>query len=196
MTKLIESEQTLIEKAKAGDTRAFDVLVKRHESKIYNLLLGITGSRTAADDLFQESFLTAWRKIRSFRGDSSLSTWLYRIAVNTALMKKRKKGRVNTVSIDAPIVLDGKDVKREFQDDWSKSPLASMENTELKERVSKAIGALPEKYKAVLIMRDMEGLSNEEVKKVLNISLPSVKSRLHRARFAVRNELSKYFRGL
>lgn len=190
-----ELEIKLIKKARQGDTRAFEQLIKKHESKIYNLLLGMSGNSASAEDLFQETFLTAWRKIKTFRGESDFSTWLYRIAFNNVLMKRRKKKKINTVSIDTPIFIAGKETSRDFADDWSKRPAASLENDELKSRISKAIKALPEKYRKILILRDVEDLSNEEVAGILKISLSSVKSRLHRARFFLRNYLSGYFRG-
>ncbi len=190
-----EPEKKLIEKAKHGDSRAFEHLIKQHEGKIYNLLLGMTGNKAAAEDIFQETFLTAWRKIGAFRGDADFSSWLYRIAFNNVLMKRRKKKKIKTVSIDAPVMIHDKEANRDFADDWSRSPAASLENKELKNRIGNAIRALPEKYKEVLMLRDMDGLSNEEVTKILKISLPSVKSRLHRARFYLRNNLSDYFGG-
>jgi len=190
-----DSEKQLIKKAQSGDSHAFEQLIKKHEVKIYNLLLGMTGNKAAAEDLFQETFLTAWRKMGAFRGDSEFSSWLYRIAFNNVLMKRRKKKKINTVSIDTPVTIYGKETNRDFADDWSKSPAATLENDELKDHINKAIKKLPEKYKEVLILRDVEGMSNEEVMKILNISLPSVKSRLHRARFYLRDNLPGYFRG-
>jgi len=190
-----ELEKQLIEKSKQGNTRAFEQLIKKHESKIYNLLLGMSGNKASAEDLFQETFLRAWRKIKTFKGNSDFSTWLYRIAFNNVLMKRRNKKKIHTISIDAPVVIYDKETNRDFADDWSKSPVATSENEELKNRISKAIKSLPEKYKKVLILRDIEGMRNEEVKKILNISLASVKSRLHRARLYLRNNLSRYFRG-
>lgn len=186
-------EKILIEKSKSGDTRAFEQLIRKHEQKIYNLLLNMTGNKTVAEDFFQETFIAAWQKIGGFRSEAEFSTWLYRIAVNLVLMKRRKKKILRTVSMDTPVATTKGDVKREFADDWSKSPLATLENTELRKRLHKAIESLPEKYKAVLVLRDVEGVPNEEVKKILKISLPSVKSRLHRARLFLRNSLSKYF---
>jgi RNA polymerase sigma-70 factor, ECF subfamily len=190
-----EHDKQLIKKAQEGDTRAFEHLIKVHESKIYNLLLGMTGNKASAEDLFQETFLAAWRKIKTFKGKSDFSTWLYRIAFNNVLMKRRIKKKINTVSIDEPIIIHGKETNREFPEDWSKSPAATFENDELKNRISKSIKAMPEKYRKVLILRDVEEMNNEEVTKILNISLASVKSRLHRARLYLRNTLSRYFKG-
>ncbi|MEW6556566.1 MAG: sigma-70 family RNA polymerase sigma factor [Elusimicrobiota bacterium] len=187
-------DKILVEKSKRGDTRAFEQLIKKHELKIYNLLLNLTGNRSSADDFLQETFLTAWKKLKGFKGTSEFSTWLYRIALNLVLMKKRKKKVIHTVSMDTPITTPKGTAKREFADDWSKNPLATLENIELKNRLNEAIGLLPEKYKTVLILRDIEGMSNDELQRTLKISLPSIKSRLHRARLFLRDKLSRYFR--
>ena len=189
------NEKILVKKSQNGDTRAFERLIKMHERKIYNLLLNMTGNKTVAEDFLQETFLNAWQKIKSFRGNSEFSTWLYRIAVNVVLMKWRKKKVIRTVSMDSPIITEKGEITREFADDWSKSPTASLENAELKNKLTEAIGLLPEKYKTVLILRDVENMSNEEVQKILKISMQAVKSRLHRARLFLREKLSGYFRG-
>jgi len=190
-----EHDKQLVKKAQEGDARAFEHLIKKHEGKIYKLLLGMSGNKASTEDLFQETFLAAWRKIKTFRGDSDFSTWLYRIAFNNVLMKRRGKKKISTVSIDEPILIHGKEINRDFSEDWSKSPAATLENDELKYRISRSIKAMPEKYRKVLILRDVEEMDNEEVTKILNISLASVKSRLHRARLYLRNNLSRYFRG-
>src|SRR3989339_1670901 len=150
------NEKILVKKSQNGDTRAFERLIKMHERKIYNLLLNMTGNKTVAEDFLQETFLNAWQKIKSFRGNSEFSTWLYRIAVNVVLMKWRKKKVIRTVSMDSPIITEKGEITREFADDWSKSPTASLENAELKNKLTEAIGLLPEKYKTVLILRDVE----------------------------------------
>lgn len=187
------NEANLIQQAQKGDARAFEKLVKNHEQKIYNLLLRMTSNPTETADLFQETFLSAWKNIQRFRSDSNFSTWLYRIAINAVLMKRRKK-RLATVPMDAPLKTEELELKREFAEDWSKSPHATLENKELREKMDRAIERLPEKYKAVLVLSDIQGLSHKEIRKVLGISLPSVKTRLHRARFFLRNELSHYFK--
>ena len=186
-------EAELLRKSRAGDAKAFEELIKKHEPKIYSLLLSMTKNETEAADLFQETFISAWRNLKAFNERSSFSTWLYRIAVNTFLMKRRKK-KLPTVSLDAPLDHDGEEVKRDFAGDWSDNPLASLENLELRDRLSKAIGELPEKYRAVILLSDVQGLPNEEIRKILGISLASVKTRLHRARLHVREKLSEYFK--
>ncbi len=117
------SDAQLVKKAKGKDTKAFEELIKRYEKKIYNLSYRIMGNREDAKDMLQETFLQVFRKLSGFKGDSAFSTWLYRIAVNTCLMKKRKEKNMKTVSMDTPILtMNHDEIKRELSDDWSKSP--------------------------------------------------------------------------
>lgn len=190
------SDEILVKKSQKGDYPSFEELVKRYEKKIYNLAYRIMGNREDASDVLQETFLQAFKKLSGFKGKANFSTWLYRIAVNICLMRKRKGKRMETVSLDIPILTKKEDeIKRELRDDWSESPLATLENEEVKRNLSKAIDSLPEEYKTVFLLRGLNGLSNEEVANVLKISLPAVKSRLHRARLFLRDKLSQYFQG-
>ncbi len=186
------ADQVLIEKAKNGDNSAFEKLVKKYEQKIYNLALRLTGNPDESGDLLQETFIKAYRSLKSFRGEANFSTWLYRIALNIVLMKKRKeKGKVFE-SIDAPQFTAKGEITKEIPD-WSNNPEAEIENKEVKDILNRALASLPEEYRAVLILRDIQRLSNKEVSEILKISIPAVKSRLHRARLFLRNEVSKYF---
>jgi RNA polymerase sigma-70 factor (ECF subfamily) len=188
------SDEVLVKKSKEGDYSSFEELVKRYEQKIYNLAYRIMGNRADARDILQETFLQTFRKLSGFKGKSLFSTWIYRIAVNLCLMRKRRDKIMKTVSLDTPVVTRKEDeLKREFPEDWSKSPAATLENKELRETLNRAVNLLPEDYKAVFLLRDMNNLSNEEAAKVLKISVPAVKSRLHRARMFLRDEISKYF---
>jgi RNA polymerase sigma-70 factor (ECF subfamily) len=189
------SDEILVKKSQEGDYLSFEELVKRYEKKIYNLAYRIMGNKEDASDVLQETFLQAFRKLSSFKSKAKFSTWLYRIAVNICLMRKRKEKRTETVSLDLPILTEKEEeIKREVRDDWSTSPLATLENKEVKETLSKAIDLLPEEYRTVFLLRGLNGLSNQEVAKVLGISLSAVKSRLHRARLFLRDRLSRYFR--
>ncbi|MFB0562679.1 MAG: RNA polymerase sigma factor [Candidatus Lokiarchaeia archaeon] len=190
------SDEILVKTSQKGDYPSFEEIVKRYEKKIYNLAYRIMGNKEDASDVLQETFLQAFKKLASFKGKAKFSTWLYRIAVNICLMKKRKRKKMETVSLDIPILTKKEDeIKRELRDDWSESPLATLENEEVKKNLSKAIDSLPEEYKTVFLLRGLNGLSNEEVANVLKISLPAVKSRLHRARLFLRDKLSQYFQG-
>ncbi|MCK5533996.1 sigma-70 family RNA polymerase sigma factor [bacterium] len=191
---MVADKQFLIKKSQAGDLLAFEELVKRYEKKIYNLACRIMGNQEEASDILQETFLQAFRKLASFRGEADFSTWLYRIAVNLCFMKKRKGKKMKVFSLDAPILTDTGDLKKEIPDNWSKNPLASLENKELKEYLNKAINQLSPEYKTVFILRDVDKLSNTQVAKILKLSLSAVKSRVHRARSFLRHKISSYFK--
>ncbi len=188
-----DSELVLL--AQRGDKDAFTELVRRYEGKVYALAYRIMGNREDASDILQDTFIQAFKKIRTFERKSAFSTWLYRIAMNNCLMKKRRDGKVSVYSIDSPVTTDeGEELKRQLVD-WSNDPLATIENKETRNRVEKALSELPEQYREVVLLRDVDGLSNKEVAEILKISVASVKSRLHRGRLFLRNKLSAYFRG-
>ncbi len=191
---MLVSDEILVKKSQKGDYPSFEELVKRYEKKTYNLAYRIMGNKEDASDVLQETFLQAFKKLASFKGKAKFSTWLYRIAVNICLMRKRKRKKMEIVSLDVPILTKKEDeIKRELRDDWSESPLATLENKEVKKTLSEAIDLLPEEYRTVFLLRGLNGMSNEEVAEVLKISLPAVKSRLHRARLFLRDRLSQYF---
>ena len=191
---MLVSDEILVKKSQKGDYPSFAELVKRYEKKIYNLAYRIMGNREDASDVLQETFLQVFKKLAGFKGKAKFSTWLYRITVNMCLMRKRKRKKREIVSLDVPILTKKEDeIKRELRDDWSESPLATLENKEVKKTLSEAIDLLPEEYKTVFLLRGLNGMSNEEIAEVLKISLPAVKSRLHRARLFLRDSLSQYF---
>jgi len=186
------SDEDLVKKVREGNDKAFEILVKRYEAKIYALILRFIDNQSTASDILQETFLKVYRSLNNFRGDAKFSTWLYKIAVNFCLMYKRKKGK--TVSLDSPVNSDsGEEIKRELPD-WSITPEVSTENIELRKKLEGAISMLSEEYKSVIILHDIQGLSNKEVSRILNISIPAVKSRVHRARLFLREKLSEYFK--
>lgn len=179
-------ERRLIERSKKGDAEAFGELVRAHEDKIFRLAKSVcAGLPAEADDVYQETFLTAFKKIGGFRESSSLSTWLYRIAANLCFMRFRKKKSEPFVPLlDEP--RPGGEHAREFRD-WEPTPEEAARKAELRDAVAKALGELPVEYRLVLTLRDVEELSNEETAKVLGISVAAVKSRLHRGRLYLRD---------
>lgn len=182
----------LIQGCREGRFDCFEKIVDAHERKIYNLALRMLGNPDDAADILQDTFLKVYDHIGKFRGDSKLSTWIYRIAMNEALMKiRREKGRM--VSIDTFKTSDGETRSLDIED-WAQKPLDKLLTRELGDEMEGAIKRLPEDYRAVFLLRDVEGLSNAQIAKVLEISVPAVKSRLHRARIFLRNELSRYFK--
>lgn len=189
------TDAALVQRVRAGDYSAFETLVQRHEKKIYNLAYRMMGNQEDASDILQEAFLQSFRKLDTFKGESDFSTWIYRIAVNLCLMKKRKEKGRRVISLDAPVLYQRqKELRTVVPDDWSKNPLASLENKELKKKLAEAIKELPADYRTVFLLREAQGLSNEEAAKVLKVSVAAVKSRLHRARLFLRDKLSRYFK--
>jgi len=186
------TDEQLVEKAKNGDNKAYEMIVKRYEEKVYNLAYRLTNNRTVARDILQETFIKVYHSLKNFKKESKFSTWLYRIAMNFSLMHRRKKQY--TVSLDNPIQTDDEEELKHELPDWSDNPEATIENKELRKKIYNTLELLPEKYRSVLILRDMEGLSNKEVSKILNISVPAVKARIHRSRMFVRDKLSEYFK--
>jgi RNA polymerase sigma-70 factor, ECF subfamily len=183
-----ETDEQLVRKSQEDDERAFGELVSRYESKVYSLALKMLRNPEDAEDVLQDTFLRAYRGIKSFKGNSTFSTWIYRITANSALMRLRKR-QLPTVSIDdadereAPINIA----------DWAPGPVEQVLNQETQAAMTEAIDALPPEFRQVFVLRDIEELSNAEVAEVLDISVAAVKSRLHRARLKVRNRLATYF---
>ncbi|MCK4306669.1 sigma-70 family RNA polymerase sigma factor, partial [candidate division WOR-3 bacterium] len=172
MTKL--SDRVLVKKAKNHDFEAFEELVTRYETRVYNLAYKMLGSQEDAEDILQDTFLSAFKSIAGFKEKSSFSTWIYRIATNACLMKLRTK-QSRTVSLDNKSSIITKGIV-----DWSGNAEISLDRKELREVINQAVKLLPEMYRAVFVLRDVEGLSNSEAAKVLNLTIAAVKSRLHR----------------
>ena len=173
-----EEELALLARAKAGDSRAFEEIVSAHEATVYHLALRQLGSREDAEDAAQEVFLKAWTGLASFRGDSKLSVWLYRITSNvcTDLLRRRKE----TVSLSTENE-DGEAQELELPDERF-DPAAIAERKDLREQVGKALNALPAEAREILALREIGGQSYEEIAKTLALDIGTVKSRIFRAR--------------
>jgi len=182
------TDEELVRRSKEDDERAFGELVSRYESKVYSLALRMVRNPEDAEDVLQDTFLRAYRGIKSFQGASTFSTWIYRITANSALMRLRKK-QLPTVSIEdqeereTPVNIA----------DWTPGPVEQLMTQELQSEMDEAIEALPPEFRQVFILRDIEERSNAEVAEILDLSVAAVKSRLHRARLKVRNRLAGYF---
>jgi RNA polymerase sigma-70 factor (ECF subfamily) len=143
-----------------------------------------------AEDALQETFISALNGLKNFRGDATFATWLYRIAYNATLMRLRKPP--DAASLDAAVEDDESATPRELAD-WSHDPEAALLNKETREAMDAAVASLPETLRSAFVLRDVDGLSTEETAAVLDISIEAVKVRLHRARLALRDQLSNYF---
>lgn len=182
-------EKKLIKEAKAGNKKALSELVKKYERTVYNFAFKISRDPDKAENIMQETFLSMIKSLHQFDGKSKLSTWLYRITVNHYLMEFRKK-KYNFVSIDnTDDFINDRNVI-----DWNSIPYNSVENNELRKILDNAIGRLSPEYRIVFLLRDVEELSTRETGKIVGLSVPAVKSRLHRARAFLRNEINEAFR--
>lgn len=191
--KLPLPDSVLVQRAQAGDTWAFEELVRRYESRVYNITYRMLGREDDAVEAMQDTFLRAYRFLPKFEFKSSFYTWLYRIATNVSLTKLRRRKELPTVSLDEPLSEDGTGV-RDLADE-KHNPESDFRRQKLRDVIQQAVNSLPADYRAVVILRDMEGLSNSEVGEALNLSIPAVKSRLHRGRMILREQLSKYYEG-
>jgi RNA polymerase sigma-70 factor (ECF subfamily) len=191
VTAAVREERKLVEGCRKGDFACFERLMGRYEKKVYNLALRMLRDPDDAREILQETFLKVYDNLDKFRGEAHLSTWIYRIAMNEALMRIRKnKNRPR--SLDT-FTVDAGETRELEVEDWSPLPLERLLTKELGGKLEGAIGRLPEDYRGAFLLRDVEGLSNEEIAKVMRLSVPAVKSRIHRARVFLRNELSRYF---
>ena len=182
-------EAELVKLAQKGDKKALAQLVKNHEQTIYNFAFKICRDKEKAENIMQETFYSMVKSIGQFGGNSKLSTWLYRIVSNHCLMLARKMKSRPFVSLENDDDL--------FEDikiaDWSTLPYKDTENEELKASLDAAIQKLSPEYRMIFLLRDVEGFSTEETAETAELSIAAVRSRLHRARAFLRNELNKAF---
>jgi RNA polymerase sigma-70 factor (ECF subfamily) len=170
-----------------GESGAFDELVRRHEKKVFRVTLAITGNEADAEEAMQDTFLKAYRQLASFRGESRFTTWLTRVAINEGLLRRRS--RKTSVSLDAPEV-NAEVMLPKRVEAWYSDPEKRFAHLELRRIVQDAILQLPEAYRVVFILRDIEGLSTAETAEALQLTVSGAKSRLLRARLMVRHNLS------
>ena len=188
-----EEDLKLVELAIGGDYDAFEKIVTRYEDKAYRLAWSLVKDDDLAADVVQDAFLNVYRKLDSFKGDSKFSSWIYRVIVNAGLMKLRKKKRQSEVALESlgPTFLDdGHHAQTVSQ--WSVRGDQAALNKELREQIIAAVDELEPKYQTVFLLKEVEGLSLEEVGDVMGLSVPAVKSRLHRARLFLRATLESY----
>lgn len=184
------TEQELVERAKKGDESAFEVLVTDNEKRIYNLCRRLTGNPEDAAELTQEAFLNAWRGLGRFQGESSFSTWLYRLASNACIDFLRKEKRRQNLSMT--VSLDDEEEARQVElPDERYTPERELERTEVRQAVAAGLERLTPEHRQVLVMREINGLSYAEIGAVLGLEEGTVKSRIARARNALRKVLTE-----
>jgi RNA polymerase sigma-70 factor (ECF subfamily) len=188
----VETEGFSLEALQAGNPEEYSRLVDAYYSKIYRLAIRMLNQQQDAEDVLQETFLKAYRGLKSFDGRSKISTWLFRIATNEALMVIRRK-HPEMVSIDEPVETEEGEQEPLQIIDWCCLPEEELLSEETRERLDAAVQKLPERLRVVFLLRDMNDLSTHETAEVLGLSDTAVKTRLSRARLRLREELSMYF---
>lgn len=191
---VVEDDSVLLARAKSGDALAFEQLVERHRDQVFGLASRMLNSADDAAEVSQEAFLAAYRHLPEFRGDSGFGSWVYRIAANYALMRLRHRKVANEVeeSVDSPQFNERGSLLDNIAD-WGRDAEGQTLDAELRGAIEQASAGLPEEYREVFVLRDLEGLAYEEIATLTNTSLPAVKSRLHRARLALRQAIDRFY---
>ncbi len=187
-------DAALVEALRRGDAEGPVRLIDTYGDRVYRLALRITGSREDAEEAAQDTLLTVARKIDMFKGDSAFGSWIYRIAANAAYQKIRsRRAKWREIALDDVLpAIDDDGHHFEPMDDWSNRVDERAYQSELREVLEKAIDSLPPDYRTALVLHDVEGVSNPDIAETLGISLPAVKSRVHRSRLFVRQQLASF----
>lgn len=185
-------ELGLVRRMQAGDVEAFEKLFRQHNVRIYHQAMHLIGNEAEAEEIMQEVFLTLYDKAETFRGDSALSTWLYRLTANVAISRLRRRSRSQEVPYDDYLPQFINDGHHQTQPviDWSHSLDRDLERAEASQLLQQAIESLRPLDKAVVVLSDLEELSNRETADILGLSVSAVKARLHRARLFLRGKLT------
>ncbi len=191
MSEIKNTEKELVEKARAGDKHALSEIVAQNEQLVYNTALRLLANPEEAECVLQETFLKVFQAIPGFKGESSVATWIYRIATNFALMRLRNKKK-NFGSLEGNEDQVNKSTLESFNRQVGNNPLRAVMNKELRGAMDDAISELPPKFRSVFILKDVDGYSLKEIAEMTQLSLAAVKSNLHRARKFLRNRLSEY----
>ena len=189
-----DEDYDLVQAINAGQVDRFAELVDRYEKKLYNFGLRMCGNPQDAEDMMQDTFLNVFRYLKRFRYETKLKNWIYRIATS-ACIKRRRKSKFapkRELSLDEFMPGDGEGIPREVPD-WANVPLERLLDEELSKTVKKGIDSLPEKYRMIVLLRDIEGFSTAEASQILDLTESNVKVRLHRARLYLRDRLKDYF---
>ncbi|MFZ5352986.1 MAG: RNA polymerase sigma factor [Bacillota bacterium] len=183
-----ENERLLVKHSKSGDIESFEILIASYEKKAYNIALRIMGNEEDAKDMTQEALVRIYKSISNFKEQSAFSTWMYRIVTNVCLdeIRKRKNGRA--ISIDGGLETEDGEIKLELRSDEA-TPEEQYQRKEDKQVILNAINELTEEYKSVIVLRDVQGFSYEEISGILSCSIGTVKSRINRARNLLKDKL-------
>jgi RNA polymerase sigma-70 factor, ECF subfamily len=192
-----DPDLALVEALRRDDPDAAPMLVDAYGDRVYRLAFRITGSREDAEEAAQDALLTIARKIDSFKGESAFSSWIYRVAANAAYQKLRsRRAKWREIALDDVLPTIEQDGRHfEPMDDWSRRVDEQAVQSEMRRVIEEAIEGLPPEYRTALVLHDVEGVSNPDIAEALGISLPAVKSRVHRSRLYLRRRLAEYMAG-
>jgi RNA polymerase sigma-70 factor (ECF subfamily) len=192
----VDVDAGLVEALRREEPEAVERLVERYGDRVYRLAMRITGLNEDAEEAAQDALWTAARKIHMFKGESAFGSWIYRITANAAYQKLRtRRQKASEIAMDDVLpALDGDGRHFEPMDDWSNRVDEQALQGELRGVLQRAIDGLPADYRTALVLHDVEGLSNPDIAEALGISLPAVKSRVHRSRLFVRKQLADYLK--
>jgi RNA polymerase sigma-70 factor (ECF subfamily) len=185
----MRGEAEIIAAILEGDTQLYHELIRPHERSVYKMALSYMKNEADAEDVAQEAFIRAFRNLATFRAEAKFSTWLIRITINEARSRLRRQATVRMDSLDALPDEEGS-VSPALLLDWREIPSETVERNEIRKLLQDAVEGLPEIYREVFLLRDIEGLNVNETAGALNISIPSVKVRLHRARMMLQKQLA------
>jgi RNA polymerase sigma-70 factor, ECF subfamily len=190
-----QEDRRLLARAQAGDIAAFEELVEAHRDKVFGLALRMTRSEADAAEVAQETFLSAYQHLQDFRGDAAFGSWVHRIAANHALMRLRHLRVVQAVEEDlqVPEFTERGSLAQYPERDWSRDAEEKALDAELGQAIQQATDRLPEGYREVFLLKDVEGLSYEQISELTGDSVPAIKSRLHRARLALREAIDQFY---
>lgn len=189
------ADRALLQRAQDGDLGAFEALVEAHRDRVFGLALRMTRSEADAAEITQETFLSAYQHLKTFRGDAAFGSWVHRIAANHALMRLRHKRVVQAAEeeLKTPEFTERGSLTGFPAGEWGRGVEEKALDAELGQAIQQATDQLPEGYREVFLLKDVEGLSYEEIAQVTGSSIPAIKSRLHRARLALREEIDRFY---
>jgi RNA polymerase sigma-70 factor (ECF subfamily) len=193
------TDDALVERARVKDEAAFEELIGRYEDKLYRLAMRFVRNETDAQEILQEALLSAWRNLPTFEGRAQFGSWMYRVTVNAALMLLRSRSRHPEVTVDdiEPTTLNDAVAENgqatRGSANWSQQADEQIQSKELRQHIQTCVDALPDGLRTVFLLRDVEELSTEDTAEILGLSVPAVKTRLHRARLALRVAIGRYF---
>ncbi|RKG62295.1 sigma-70 family RNA polymerase sigma factor [Corallococcus sp. CA049B] len=190
-----EEDRRLLTRAQDGDVSAFEALVGLHQDRVYGLALRMTRSEADAAEITQDTFLSAYQHLKDFRGEAAFGSWVHRIAANHALMRLRHRrvAQAAEAELQTPEFTERGTLADYPVSDWSRDAEEKALDAELGQAIQQAADRLPEGYREVFLLKDVDGLSYEQIAEVTGASIPAIKSRLHRARLALREAIDLFY---